>query len=62
MFTPLRFLVLLAISTFSFSSFADKSPMTVEGATTVNAAEAKALFDSGVLFVDIRRNSDYEAG
>lgn len=38
------------------------SPMTVDGATTVSASEAKALFDSGVLFVDVRSEKDWNAG
>ena len=47
----------------SFANAADKvSPTTVDGAQTVTAAEAKALFDKGVLFVDVRRNSEWEAG
>jgi rhodanese-related sulfurtransferase len=40
----------------------DVSPMTVEGATSVDAAKAKELFDSGVLFVDVRSDKDWEAG
>lgn len=40
----------------------DVSPMTVSGATTVTTAEAKALFDSEVLFVDVRKDSDWDAG
>ncbi len=31
-----------------------ESPLRVEGATTVQAATAKALFDRGVPFVDVR--------
>lgn len=48
----------------SFNSLATKkdAPMTVEGATTVNAKQAKDLFDEGVLFVDPRRDSDWAAG
>ncbi|WP_421783860.1 rhodanese-like domain-containing protein [Kiloniella litopenaei] len=38
------------------------SPTDVPGATTVNTAEAKALFDEGVYFVDVRKDSDWEAG
>lgn len=38
------------------------SPKTVEGATTVDAATAKSLFDKEVAFVDVRKNSDWEAG
>lgn len=38
------------------------SPETVAGATTVNTAEAKKLFDQGVIFLDVRSNRDWEAG
>jgi rhodanese-related sulfurtransferase len=41
---------------------ATESPMTVAGAITVNAMEAKALFDSEALFVDVRKDSDWDAG
>lgn len=38
------------------------SPKTVEGAITVTSAEAKSLFDQEVLFVDVRKDSDWDAG
>ena len=38
------------------------SPMTVEGAKSVSAAEAKALFDKGVIFLDVRSDKDWAAG
>lgn len=38
------------------------SPETVPGATTVSTAEAKKLFDEGVPFVDVRKDSDWEVG
>ena len=38
------------------------SPMAVDGATTIDAAKAKQLFDQGVLFVDVRSNKDWDAG
>ncbi|MBD3669214.1 MAG: rhodanese-like domain-containing protein [Gammaproteobacteria bacterium] len=38
------------------------SPETVDGATTVNTAEAKKLFDQGITFIDVRSNRDWEAG
>ncbi len=38
------------------------SPMDVSGATTVDGATAKKLFDREVLFVDVRSNNDWEAG
>lgn len=49
---------------FSMSAYAtDKvSPETVKGATTVDAAQAKALFDKGVKFVDTRSDKDWDAG
>lgn len=38
------------------------SPTTVDGAKSVNAAEAKALFDKGSIFVDTRKDKDWSAG
>ena len=38
------------------------SPMTVSGATTVDTAKAKALYDDGALFVDVRSSKDWGAG
>ena len=38
------------------------SPTEVEGATTVDATTAKALFDRGVPFVDVRSDHLYGAG
>jgi rhodanese-related sulfurtransferase len=38
------------------------SPTEVEGATTVDVATAKALFDRGVPFVDVRGDRHYGAG
>ncbi|GAB6042238.1 rhodanese-like domain-containing protein [Endothiovibrio diazotrophicus] len=42
--------------------FAGESPESVAGATTVDVNQAKALFEAGALFVDPRRDSDWEAG
>lgn len=55
----------LFIITILFNSTlwaAGVSPLTIDGATTVSAADAKALFDNGTLFVDVRKNSDWDAG
>ena len=41
---------------------ANVSPETITGATTVDAAKAKELFDRGVTFIDVRKNSDWDAG
>ncbi|GAA6133939.1 rhodanese-like domain-containing protein [Oceaniserpentilla sp. 4NH20-0058] len=54
-------LITLFIIPFSLTAVAE-APLTVEGAKTINAAEAKGLFDSGALFIDPRRDSDYAAG
>ncbi|PZX09802.1 rhodanese-related sulfurtransferase [Palleronia aestuarii] len=52
-------LLALAIGT---PVLAETSPENIEGATTVSAEEAAVLFDEGVVFVDVRKTSDYEAG
>jgi len=39
---------------------AQESPVTVDGATTVDAHQAKALFDKGVVFVDVRTQELWE--
>lgn len=38
------------------------SPEQVAGAKTIDVTEAKALFDQGVLFVDVRKDKDWAAG
>jgi len=38
------------------------SPLQIAGATTIRTAEAKTLFDKGILFVDVRNEADWEAG
>ncbi len=56
---PVLVLAFAAPMTFA----ADKiSPMTVNGAKTVDAAKAKALFDKKVAFVDTRNDKDWDAG
>lgn len=39
-----------------------ESPLSVDGVTTVDVEGAKALFDQGVPFVDVRSDKDWEAG
>lgn len=41
---------------------ADESPLSVAGATTIDTAQAKALFDKKVVFVDLRKESEFDAG
>lgn len=38
------------------------SPETVVGAQTIDASDAKKLFDQGAVFLDVRSNRDWEAG
>ena len=60
----LRLVVSLVVLALSLASVADtqESPLSVEGATTIQAAKAKTLFDRGVPFVDVRTNDRFEAG
>ncbi len=60
----LRLVVSLVVLALSLASVADtqESPLRVEGATTIQAAKAKTLFDRGVPFVDVRSNDLFEAG
>lgn len=53
---------LLLLTAHSVQAAGEISPMTVDGTTTVSATEAKALFDKGVIFVDVRSNKDWDAG
>jgi rhodanese-related sulfurtransferase len=58
------FVLSLIMSVFAFlpAQAAKVSPTEIAGATTVDAAKAKALFDKGVVFIDVRKNSDWDAG
>ena len=38
------------------------SPESVTGAVTIDVQKAKEMFDKGVPFVDVRKNSDWDAG
>lgn len=61
----LRFLKLFVFAVvFAMATpvIAAESPMTIAGATTVDTAKAKALFDKEVLFLDVRKDSDWNAG
>lgn len=48
------------LSTVVFAE--DVSPMKVPGATTIDVSKAKQLFDSEAAFIDVRKDSDWEAG
>lgn len=60
-----KFLSTLIVGVFlatSAGASSDVSPTEITGAKTVSASEAKALFDEGVIFIDVRKDSDWEAG
>jgi len=38
------------------------SPKTIAGAITVDASEAKRLFDQEIMFIDVRKDKDWAAG
>lgn len=58
--------IITGLSLFSLVGMAQAagkiSPTAVDGAKSVNAAEAKALFDKGSIFVDTRKDKDWSAG
>ena len=58
----LSFIILLFSITSPVSAGDKVSPMSIDGATTVDTAKAKALFDKGVIFVDVRKDKDWNAG
>ncbi len=53
---------LLVLLVFSTGALAQKSPEEVAGATTIDAAKAKILFDRGAKFVDVRGANLWRAG
>ena len=56
-------LVFAVSSAQAASEMSDKpSPEAVDGAVTVGVTAAKALFDQGALFVDVRTAKGFEAG
>ena len=58
------FAISVALSAFLVlpAQAAKVSPTEISGAVTVDAAQAKELFDRGVIFVDVRKKSDWDAG
>lgn len=62
MLRMLKLFVFAVAVTVTAPVLAAVSPMTIDGATTVDTAKAKALFDKEVLFLDVRSDSDWGAG
>lgn len=56
------FAVIFGTGTVSTAPASEVSPEAVAGATSVDATSAKSLFDQGTLFVDVRKDSDWDAG
>ena len=55
-------IALLAIFAVGRPALAQQAPESVEGVTTVDPAAAKALWDQGIPFVDVRGLNLWEAG
>lgn len=60
--TILRFTGIALFTLFAGVVIAKESPLSIDGATTVDTAKARQLFDQEVAFVDVRKNSDWDAG
>lgn len=54
--------ILLLVVSISANAADKVSPVTIDGATSVDAAQSKDLFDKGALFLDVRSNKDWDAG
>jgi rhodanese-related sulfurtransferase len=52
----------LCLTPLGASELVQSTPLTVAGATTVDAAQAKQLFDQEALFVDLRKENMWNAG
>ncbi len=53
---------MLAALGLGLPASAKEAPKSVEGVTTVDAVAAKALWDKGAKFVDVRTHDLWEAG
>jgi len=51
-----------AVGTVPAANANTLSPEKIPGATNVDATTAMELFNKGVIFVDVRKDSDWEAG
>ena len=57
-----RSLLLILTMLFSSLAFADYAPMGISGVRTVNVFQAKALYDAGAIFVDVRNDEEWRMG
>jgi rhodanese-related sulfurtransferase len=53
---------IMAGSYVSATELVNSTPQSVAGATTVDAAQAKDLFDNEALFIDLRKENMWNAG
>jgi rhodanese-related sulfurtransferase len=61
----IRIIPILAVMAWSFagaSELVKSTPEKVAGATTVDAAQAKKLFDQEALFIDLRKENMWNSG
>tara|TARA_R110002110_G_scaffold183018_1_gene389610 strand:- start:255 stop:668 length:414 start_codon:yes stop_codon:yes gene_type:complete len=54
--------IMIGVSVYAQQSLAQESPVKIDGAKTVTTVEAKKLFDASVIFIDVREDSDWDAG
>lgn len=54
--------VALTFGVVSTTAAKKVSPATIAGATTIDVSKAKTLFDKGVVFLDVRKDKDWDAG
>lgn len=52
----------IVLSSAIYAGDSKVSPMSIPGAKSVTAKEAKGLFDKGVAFIDVRKDKDWKAG
>lgn len=57
-----QMIIVFMFSLLAIPALAAESPMSVAGAKTVDTEAAHQLFKSGALFIDVRRDSDWDAG
>ena len=58
----LLIVVFTALVAFVSPVFSAESPEFIEGSTVIDVEKAKELFEQEALFVDVRKNSDWDAG
>jgi len=56
--------LLFILSVYNCSLFAadGETPLQLAGAKTITAIQAKSMFDAGAVFVDPRKDTDWDAG